>query len=91
MWIYRHARSRVYAFLRPRRHQPYYWLPFSLLVHPTSPLNFGYFSPPCPSPVGSAGPSRQFANMCGVFFAGVAWACLVGDKSLGARIMLVSS
>ncbi|CAM9698463.1 unnamed protein product, partial [Hapterophycus canaliculatus] len=35
-----------------------------------------------------AGPSRQFANLCGVLFAGVAWACLVGDKSLGARVML---
>eukprot|EP00903_Cladosiphon_okamuranus_P016395 g15119.t1 len=36
----------------------------------------------------SAGPSRQFANLCGVFFAGVAWACLVGDKPIGAQIML---
>ena len=37
-----------------------------------------------------AGASKQFANLCGIFFASVSWACLVGDKSIGARIMLVS-
>ena len=37
-----------------------------------------------------SGASKQFANLCGIFFASVSWACLVGDKSIGARIMLVS-
>jgi len=40
-------------------------------------------------PPQSAGPSRQFANLCGVVFSGAAWACLFGEKALGARIMLV--
>lgn len=58
-------------------------------------------SPPLPSPfffhaygfalIFRAGASKQFANLCGIFFASVSWACLVGDKSIGARIMLVSS
>ncbi len=37
-----------------------------------------------------AGPARQFASLCAIFCAGVAWVCLVADQPLGARIMLVS-
>ncbi|CAM9116416.1 unnamed protein product, partial [Laminaria digitata] len=37
----------------------------------------------------SAGAPQQFANLGGVLFAFVSWACLVGDKTVGAYIMLV--
>eukprot|EP00903_Cladosiphon_okamuranus_P016305 g15037.t1 len=65
-------------------------------------IDFGLRLVGLPSPIGvmsslpfahskpdlAPGPARQFASLCAIFCAGVAWACLVGDKPLGARIML---
>eukprot|EP00752_Nemacystus_decipiens_P012458 g11037.t1 len=65
-------------------------------------VDFGLRLVGLPSPIGvlsalpfahskpdlAPGPARQFASLCAIFCAGVAWACLVGDKPLGARIML---
>ncbi|CAM9111089.1 unnamed protein product [Scytosiphon promiscuus] len=65
-------------------------------------LDFGLRLVGLPSPIGvlsglpfstskpdlAPGPARQFASFCAIFCAGVAWACLLGDSSLGARIML---
>ncbi|CAM9384891.1 unnamed protein product, partial [Hapterophycus canaliculatus] len=53
--------------------------PYSLLVK----LPFAGIKPRLQS-----GPARQFANLCGFVFSGIAWACLVGGKPLGARVML---
>ncbi|CAM9630333.1 unnamed protein product, partial [Ectocarpus fasciculatus] len=35
-----------------------------------------------------SGPARQFANLCGMIFSGVAYACLLGGKPAGARVMM---
>ncbi|CAN0118074.1 unnamed protein product [Ascophyllum nodosum] len=39
-------------------------------------------------PVFSAGPSKQFANLCGIFMACLAWAFLLGDEPIVAQIFL---
>ncbi|CAN0442207.1 unnamed protein product, partial [Ectocarpus sp. 12 AP-2014] len=35
-----------------------------------------------------SGPARQFANLCGMIFSGVAYASLLGGKPMGARVMM---